>query len=73
MLNDTATAALCVKRTIYKAKRSVWQRSLRLLNPVITFSDQNEDDFVRNLVTIRVDFDAYKMPRIVKRMLTKKL
>jgi len=62
-----------VKHTMLQAKRKTWRMSLRLINPVVQISDCSADDFVRNRSTIMIEFDAYKMPRIVKRLLTHKL
>ena len=42
------------------------KRSIRLFNPTLKFFEQDSDNFARNMVTARILFDGYKVPRITK-------
>ena len=70
MLSDTGTAEAMIKRNYrelirkYSKKSHVWQGPFE-----VQFFDQDMDNVVRNLVTIRTTGNLYKAPRIAVKSL----
>lgn len=72
MLTDHGSLAEHYKAHFQKVKRRLLQKkSLRIFNPIVELFDQHGDNFMRNLITCRTEFDGYKVPRIIKRLIAK--
>lgn len=67
MLNDNNFA----QSVFPKMVKNVWNRELKrsyLWKPhEVGFFEQDGDNFVKNLVTVRIQGEMYKIPRIAKR------
>lgn len=72
-MTNTRSAEIFIQQLFISAYIDCWRKSFRVFNKVVTLSDSHADNFIRNEVTARIEFDVYKMPRIVKRLLTHKL
>lgn len=68
MVDDKETMQTVMVNQVKWTKRDSLHKSLRLFNPVVQIG-LNGDDFVKNINTVRILFDAYKIPRFLKKRL----
>jgi len=62
-----------LNRVLKNETKNYFNKSYRVINVTIQISDQHADDFVYNRITAILIFEAYKMPRFIKRFLNKTL
>lgn len=67
--DDIKSLSLYTKHQNNYFKRTLLKKSIRLLNAVVELFDQDGDNFVQNNVTVRIRYDGYKIPRIIKNRL----
>lgn len=61
--------AVIFKRVADDLIYTLHKRSLKVIGGFrVQVSEHNEDDFVRNLMSLLIEYTAYKMPRIVKNL-----
>lgn len=68
MVNHPGVAANVIKSSIRSAKRKALKRSRRLFFKYL-MPGQHGSDLVRCLITVVVEFDEYKIPRIAKNLI----
>lgn len=72
-LNDVKYVSLLLRHNLVAAKKRYLKQSLRLLYPVVEFFDQHGDNFIKNVITCRTEFVGYKVPRIIKNLISKNI
>lgn len=68
---DAPMAAMLIKHDISKRKKKLLKESVRLMNPEVQMGIDG-DDFIKERITIKIGFDAYRIPRIIKNKLNHK-
>jgi hypothetical protein len=72
LFTDINVSAKLVSEMNKYEKLKMLLKSIRLINPVIQFGE-DFNDFEKNLTSMVITYNAYKIPRIIKSHLLKKL
>ena len=74
LVDNLNKAGEALKEWINEPKdATLWKKCKRLLFNKVEFFDQHGDNFVKNEVMCRAEFKLYKISRVVKNMIARKL